>query len=479
MMERKLKEKLEKIPDTPGVYIMKDEKGQVIYVGKASSLSKRVKSYFTASSNLKNLVLTPQIKDIEVIPVYSESEALLLENRLIKEYQPKYNVNLKDGKSYPLVKITNEKFPSIQIVRKEKKDDGIYFGPFTNVKLLKKLVRFLRRYFPIRNCKKKMDKISNVCTQYHIGLCSGPCAGKIGEEEYSKLVEGIISFFEGKYAQFEKKLKKWMEEAIERWDFETAQKLKERLFLLQKMKEKFPVREEEELVSYGKENVLANLAEILNLPKIPNLIEGYDISNIGGDMAAGSKVAFKGGIPYKEGYRKFRIKTVDGIDDYGMLREVIRRRFDSEEERKEIPDLILVDGGKGQLNAVYQVLKELKLDIPVISLAKRREEIYTLWSDKPIILPQDSPVLHLLQRVRNEAHRFAIKYHKLLRRKKTVFSFLDEIKGVGEKRKKKLLEKFPDIVSLANAEKNELVELKIPENVAKEIIKKAKEVINK
>jgi len=264
MKREEIKKKLKTIPDCPGVYLMKDEKGDVIYVGKAISLSRRIRSYFYPSGNdTKVLVLSEQINDFEVIPVASEAEALILENKLIKEYQPKYNTNLKDGKSYPYLKITSEKFPSVQIVREKKDNKSIYFGPFTNVKLLKETVRFLRKFYPVRNCKKNIyNGKTKLCTQFYIGMCSGPCENKISEKEYRKYIEGIVAFFKGSYREFEKKLRVWMYEAIRKLDFEKAEKLKQRLFLLEKMKEKFPFRDEETLFSYGEENVLFSLSRL-------------------------------------------------------------------------------------------------------------------------------------------------------------------------------------------------------------------------
>ncbi|MCM8767190.1 MAG: excinuclease ABC subunit UvrC [Candidatus Omnitrophica bacterium] len=459
---------------------MKNKKGEVIYVGKASSLSKRVRSYFTPSgNNTKVLVLSEKIFDFEVIPVFSEAEALILENQLIKKYQPKYNTNLKDDKSYPLLKITKEEFPSIQIVREEKRDDAIYFGPFTNKKLLKETLRFLRKFYPVRSCKKNIySKKVKLCIQYHIGRCSGPCENKINKEEYQKLVEGVIAFFEGKYKEFEKKLKKWMLEEIKKLNFEEANKIKKRLFLLNEMAKKFPVREEEELYRYGEENILFNLSRILKLDKVPNHIEGYDISNISGKLAVGSKVSFIAGIPYKDNYRRYKIKTVEGIDDYGMLREILTRRFDSEQERKQIPDLILVDGGKGQLKTAISVLKKYNLKIPVISLAKKEEKIFVEWQEEPIILPSSCPELKLLQRIRNEAHRFAISYHRNIRTKSLKFSFLDEIEGVGEKTKKKIIKNFPDLKMLTNLNIEQIKKLGVNEKIAKKIIEKTKEEVD-
>lgn len=478
-MEQVIKNKLKKLPDSPGVYLMKDKNGNVIYVGKASSLSKRVGSYFTSSvNNTKILILSEKIHDFEVVPVASEAEALILENQLIKKYQPRYNTNLKDDKSYPLLKITKEDFPSVQIVREEKQKDSIYFGPFTNKKLLKETIRFLRKFYPVRNCKKNIysGKVKT-CIQYYIGRCAGPCENKITKEEYSKLVEGIIAFFEGKYKEFEKKLRKWMKEEIRNLNFEKADKIKKRLFLLNDLAKKFPIRQEEELYKYSEENTLYNIAKILNLKKIPNLIEGYDVSNISGDLAVGSKVSFLGGIPYKNEYRRYKIKNVRGIDDYEMLKEVLTRRFDTKEEREKLPDLILVDGGKGQLNVALSVLKKYNLNIPVISLAKREEKIYVDWQDEPMKLEPSSLELQLLQRVRNEAHRFAIFYHRKLRSKEFKFSFLDEVEGVGEKTKKKIIMNYPDFNTFLSCKIEDLKKIGIREKVGKKIMEKVKEVI--
>jgi len=244
------------------------------------------------------------------------------------------------------------------------------------------------------------------------------------------------------------------------------------------MAKKFPIREEEDLYKYGQENILFNLSKILNLEKIPNLIEGYDVSNISGTLAVGSKVSFLGGIPYKDGYRRYKIKTVKGIDDYKMLEEVLIRRFDTEEERKQLPDLILIDGGKGQLGIAISVLKRYNLKIPVISLAKKEEKIYVDWKEEPIKLDFSSPELQLLQRIRNEAHRFAISYHRKLRSKRFKFSFLDEIYGIGEKIKTKVVMNFPDVNLLANAKIEDLKKIGIGEKTGEKIIEKAKEVMN-
>jgi len=420
MERRKIQKKLSSVPDIPGVYLMKDRKGEVIYVGKAISLKKRLSSYFhRGEDSPKNLSLVSEIDNFEFIPVASEAEALILEDNLIKKYQPRYNVNLKDDKSYPLVKITGERFPSIMIVREIPDGRSVYFGPFTNVDLIKRVIKFIRRYYPVRNCRYNIEKKKvHLCTQYYIGRCSGPCEGKITEDEYSKLVRGITSFFEGKYERCKKELEKQLSQTIKALEFEKAEEIKKRLFMLDEMKRRFPLRDERALFSYAETNVLVRLKEILGLKKIPYHIEGYDVSNIQGDLATASKVSFKGGAPDKDNYRRYRIKLVKGIDDCGMLAEVLTRRFDTEEERKELPDLILIDGGKAQLNVALKVLGKMNIDVPVVSLAKREEEVYITGRKEPLRLGKDTPELHLLQAIRDEAHRFALAYHRRLRRKK-------------------------------------------------------------
>ena len=478
-----IREKLEKLPFGPGVYLMKDVDGNVIYIGKAGCLAKRVKSYFTKAPVLKNIILTSCISDLDIIPVYSEEEALVLENKLIKKFQPKYNVNLKDGKSYPFLKITREMFPSMKIVREEKTDGAFYFGPFTDVKMLRKLVQLLRRYFLLRNCSKDISDSKELfqnkaCIEYHIGRCSAPCAGKISKRDYQRTSGQIVSFLQGNHKRLQTNIRKQMIKAIKILDFEEAQRMKERLFVIQSLKEKLTLRDESELVTFGRKNVLAELSKALNLPKIPNLIEGYDISNLGGEMATGSKVSFKGGIPWKGGYRKFRIKSVAGINDCGMLKEVLHRRFDDKKKRTgNIPELILIDGGKGQLQTAVTTLKQNKLNIAVIALAKQREEIYLPDRTGPLILPDDSPVLHLLQRIRNEAHRFAITYHKSLRIKKVHFSYLDEIPGIGTIRKQRIISNFQDAYSLAAAKQEDLVSIGITKQLSTKVIHKTRQVL--
>lgn len=417
MQNKRIKKKLSNVPDIPGVYLMKDRDGAVIYVGKALSLKRRLPVYFQEGhTDTKTLVLSANIRDFEFIPVASEAEALILENNLIKKYQPRYNTNLKDDKSYPMVKITSEKFPSIRIVREEKDSSSLYFGPFTNVELVKEVLKFVRRYYPVRNCRYDIKKKSvHLCSQYHIRRCAGPCEARVSEEEYQEIVRGMSSFWKGDYGRFEKELKKQLSTAIESLQFEKAQEIKNKLFMLDAMRKRFPVRDERALVLYGESNVLKNLKRALSLENLPYHIEGYDVSNVSGTYATASKVSFKGGTRDSDNYRKYRIKYTEGINDCQMLEEVLTRRFDSEEERKQLPDLILVDGGKGQLNTAVRILKKLNLNIPVVSLAKKNEDVYTAGRKDFVRFKEDSSELHLLQAIRNEAHRFAVSYHRKLR----------------------------------------------------------------
>jgi len=416
MNSQKLKEKIRTIPESPGVYVFKDKNGKIIYVGKSSKLKSRVLSYFTEPREFKKSSLRDEIESVEVIPVASEGEALVLESSLIKKYQPQYNVDLRDDKTYPWLKITGGNFPSVRVVREKKNPSDEYFGPFTDVRGLKQVIRFIRKYYPVRTCRRKIveGKKSKPCTFFFAKRCCGPCRGDISQKQYQKIVDGIRAFFSGKYKTYCRQLKRQLNDAIKEWDFEQAKMITERIKLLERMAERLPWRSEDELLLYRKENILPSLAEKLKLSKIPSLIEGYDISHLAGSNATGSRVVFKGGIPSRDDYRRFRIKTIKGVDDFSMLREVIKRRF-TDPTFEEKPDLILIDGGRGQLNEVMVELKKLKIDVPVIALAKKEEVIYSSTTSKPIILPGDSKELHLLQNIRDEAHRFARQYHLKLR----------------------------------------------------------------
>ncbi|HPP11421.1 MAG TPA: excinuclease ABC subunit UvrC [bacterium] len=472
MSNKNLKEKLRKLPRRPGVYLLKDSGGAVLYVGKATSLQERVRSHFRSGYAGKELLLTGRVKDVEVIPVANPSEALLLENQLIKKYQPRYNTNLKDGKSYPLVKITHDRFPALRIVREERSDRASYYGPFTSVENLRRLVRFLRVYYPVRTCSNHTLVRGRPCTQYHLKRCCAPCAGFVSEEEYRSIVGGVKAFFSGRYEQFQEVLKRQLRVAVRQLNFEEAQKLKERLELLQDIVRKFPGRPETELVAYGQENVLQQLAECLRLETVPGVVEGYDVSFWRPGLATGSKVTFRGGLPDKKEYRHFHLQRVSGIDDYRMLQEILERRFTGSGKDRDYPDLILVDGGKGQLTAAEQVLERLKVNIPVVALAKENEEIYLPGQRAPLRLSLSSPVLQFLQRVRNEAHRFALNYARKLLRRRTLDSFLEEIPGLGPVGLSKIKNRFSDLAELAQADVKALQKLGLSGGVAQELIRR-------
>ncbi len=571
-----LKEKLNLLPDKSGVYLLKSENGKILYVGKAISLKRRVRSYFqknTISPRIHSL--TTKIYDLEWIVTESEAEAFLLESNLIKHHHPRYNIRLRDDKSYPYIKITaTEDFPRVFLTRNPKRDGSLYFGPYTNVKAAKKTLRLIQRLFPLRRCKDKFRTRLNPCLDYYIGQCSAPCVGKINKEEYDYLVRSVYLFLQGHYENLLSSLGKEMRNASSNENFEKAAKLRDCIRAIRRVHQtqkvaSFPgenmdlialtsyvedacslvfvvrdgkviekkhfllkiekrdkegdilssfiiqyyanasfvpsqiiipcsIAEEEDIIrwlsekrggkvefrvprrgkkvklmSLAKENAqlileqnkkkdktkaLEEIRDYLNLPQIPILIEGFDISNIYGAQPTGSVVVFERGKPKRSEYRKFKIKTVEGIDDFAMLSEVVSRRYKRLiKERKDFPQLILVDGGKGQVNSCFEPLKELNLThISLIGLAKELEEIYAPHSSSPLSIPQDSGALKLLQEVRDEAHRFAHSYHLKRRQKKLKESSLEKIPGVGSKIKKLLLSYFQSVEGIKKSSVNEL-----------------------
>ncbi|OQX82151.1 MAG: hypothetical protein B6D56_00110 [Candidatus Omnitrophica bacterium 4484_70.1] len=393
-------EKIKNLPDLCGVYVFKGKNGEALYIGKATSLRKRILSHFREAKDF-----IKKVEDIEYILCATEEQALLLEASLIKEEKPRYNVVLKDDKSYPYVVITQERYPAIYVARPKKTKNLRLFGPYPNVKLLKSALNLIRKIFPFRSCKKLPKK---VCLYYHLRLCPGVCEEKIKEEEYQDIVDNIIRVLKGERKILLKKLQRKMEELAKEKKFEEAGFYRDRLEALSKL---YAGRSE------GNEAII--LKEVLHLKRIPFIIEGIDISCTQGREACGSVVVFKDGYPDKSNYRRYRIKKVDEIDDYRMIAEVVERRYRRlEEEKKELPDLVVIDGGKGHLSVVKKILDDLGLQIPVISLAKRREEIWIPSKKEPLRLPSDNLGLQLLQRVRDEAHRFAHRYHQILRKKK-------------------------------------------------------------
>ncbi len=587
--------KLQHLPDAPGVYLMKDAEGRIIYVGKARSLKNRVRSYFQESRSLSPKVdtMVSQIADLEYIVTDSELEALILEGTLIKKHKPKFNVVLKDDKNFPYLKLTlQEEFPRVIAVRKIKKDGALYFGPYIPSNALWKTLKLIHKIFPIRQCTYNISFhcMERPCLDYQIGQCIGPCAAMCTKEEYDRLVQEVRLFLEGKKEDLVKSLQAKMEEKAANLEFEQAAKIRDQIMAVQKVMERQKVismgfenqdilayavqgdlvnvqmffirngvivgrsdfnltrsdepekaeiltsfikqfyarevfipeeivlpepigdeeilsewlsrrkgkkvslivpqrgkkkrlvdmafknaelalREEIEIGSGEGPEVLEQLQKSLALRNLPVHIEAFDMSNIQGGYAVGSMVVWKDGKAARSEYKKFKIKYTPGPDDFGMMREVLRRRYSRVlKEGLELPDLIVIDGGKGQLSAALEVLEELRVRHPdVIGLAKAKgvkysetdkEKIFLKPEGDPLILPRESKELQLLQRIRDEAHRFAVTYHRTVRKKATLHSILDEIPGVGPQRKKALLKHFGNIQKIREASVEEL--LKVP-----------------
>jgi excinuclease ABC subunit C len=573
--ENKLQEKVRILPDEPGVYIMKDGKGRVIYVGKAKRLSHRVRSYFQDgqdhSAKTRNLVSA--IRDIDYIATGNEVEALVLEYNLIKEYHPRYNIRLKDDKRYPFVKVTtNEPFPRIVVVRRVESDGAEYFGPYTDVKALRKTLRFLKTIFPLRNCSGGQFKTRDrECLNFHIERCLGPCTGNVSQDEYRALVRQVLLFLKGKNDELRALLEERMRDFAENRYFEDAAKVRDQMEMLGRISEQqlavspgagdkdivvlsregdtacgvvMKIREDRllateafllpasssetdstlfesflglyyhsatdippsiviqqevvdrelieewlgqkrggrvelscprrgeqrKLVELALKNaslkilseakpgrrstrVLEELKQTLGLVSTPFLVEAFDISNIQGAEPVGSMVTFKDGEPFKSGYRHFKIRDVDGANDFAMLEEVLTRRLRHIREGKDrAPDLVMVDGGRGQVTAARKVMNEGEMaSIPIIGLAKKHEEIYLETEQEPLRLSRNNAALKLLQRIRNEAHRFAIDYHRKLMRRRLGKSELDGIAGIGIQRKIALLVEFGSVEELRKA----------------------------
>lgn len=582
-------EKIAEFPEKPGVYIMKDKRGRIIYIGKAVSLKNRVRSYFQSPKNLpvKVASMVPKIENIEYIVTDSEVEALILECNLIKFNRPKYNILLRDDKQYPYIKIaTSQPFPRLEVVRRVKKDGARYFGPYADVGAMREAIDVINKVFPIRSCKKDLSQVplkERPCLNYYIKRCLAPCQGSVEQEEYDEMIKNIIMFLEGKQETLIKQLREKMEEEAAKLDFEKAAILRDQISALQKVLEEqkivstdmtdqdiiamargidtvciqvFFVREgklverepfilsntngaerkeiltafvkqfynntnfipkeiiiEEEIDDkttiqewlYGKKGskvyisipkrgekkklaemvaenariyleqienkdereklknmqALEELQKYLGLKDIPHRIEAFDISNTQGTESVASMVVFEEGQPKKEDYRKFKIKTVEGPNDFESMREVIFRRFKrailGDEKFNNLPDLLLIDGGKGQLRYAREALRELGLEsIFTIGLAKEFEHIFVEGKEEPIVLPEDSEALYLVQRVRDEAHRFAITFHRSLRSKRNLKSALDDIPGIGKARRLALLKTFGSLEGIRQASVEEL-----------------------
>ncbi|WP_296894280.1 excinuclease ABC subunit UvrC [uncultured Methanobrevibacter sp.] len=558
------------LPNKPGVYIMRDKNDTIIYIGKAKNLINRVRSYFREKLDRpKTQILMSHFDSLEYIVTNSEKEALILEATLIKKHRPRYNVQLKDDKRYPYVKITSEQFPRLVITRNVTKD-GIYYGPFTDVGSVKQTVKFLKSLFKIRTCRN-MD---GPCLNAQIDLCYAPCDGRISKEEYSEIIKKIDLFFQGKYSTIVKNLKSEMTEAAMNEEYEKAAVIRDQIASIEEIMEKqfvdlvdddldqdviaiapgknevvviiMPIRngkivgrddflmsgsqydsssevlfafiqqyygynrhipkqilldediddkelledwlsdlrgnkvhikvpqkgvklrlvkmarKNAEIIKHQKkkmENSLIELKKYLKLENLPRVIEGYDISNISGKFAVGSKVSFKDGKPNKKMYKHFRMET-PGPNDFAMMEELLTRRLKMIDRDPE-PDLIVIDGGKGQLGMACGVLEKLNLThIPIIGLAKEFEEVFVPNSRRPIIIPKNNKALHLLQQVRDESHRFAITYHRKLRSDDIQASSLDDIAGIGKKRKIALLKELGTIENIKKASVEDLAKIK-------------------
>lgn len=417
-----LKEKLKSLPNKPGVYLFKDKSGVILYVGKAKSLRKRVSSYFKKPADIKTGILLDRLYDIDYIIAGSELDALILEDELIKKYKPRYNISLRDDKAYPFLKLTvNEEWPRLFLSRRKEKDGALYFGRFQGG-MVRAVIRLVKKLFPIRWCKESPLRMrEQPCLYYRIGSCSGPCVRKIGRSDYMVLVQGIILLLEGKMDEALEKLKKEMEKASERQDYEQAAYLRDRIKVLQKM------MEGKELTKTPSPRLLSGVSELqreLKLDRLPMRIEAFDISNISGSNIVGAMVAFYGGLPLKSDYRRFKIKSLDKKpNDVAAIYEIVKRRYAGSLSKKmPVPDLVMVDGGIGQVNSGSRAAQEAKLkDLPLIGLAKKEERIYLPKRSRPLSLAKVSPALQLLQRIRDEAHRFAIAYHRE-KRSKSLFA---------------------------------------------------------
>lgn len=426
-------EKVRDFPDAPGVYLMKDAEGRVIYVGKAKNLRNRAGSYFNAAAaqDRRTADLVRQIADIDYLFAESEVDALLLEARLIKDIQPKFNTDLKDDKSFPYLQIiTSEDFPRVEFTR-EPMDRGVkLYGPFANAKALRGAIQVLQRVFKFRTCTLDIEEGDpkwqwyRPCLLYNINQCTAPCNVRISKEEYKRDIVRLRKFLDGNRKSLVAELETEMREASAALDFERAARIRDEIKALEtlNLRGDLETHEQPEVFFIDPKKGMAGLRKVLHLSALPRTIEGIDIAHLGGQETVASLVTFVDGVPFKPGYRHFRIKTVKGVDDFESIREVILRRF--REERLEewpMPDLLMIDGGKGQVSATMEAFKALELTPPpTVGLAKREEEIILPDEPEPIRLSRHSAGLRLLQSVRDEAHRFARHYHHLLRKKRTL-----------------------------------------------------------
>ena len=581
-MTELVQEKLQLLPNSPGVYIMKDEQGRIIYVGKAVILKNRVRQYFQNSRNhsAKVKAMVAKIADFETIITGSEIEALILECNLIKQHRPRYNISLKDDKTYPYIKVTTtEPYPRVLITRRVVKDGSRYFGPYTDAGAVHATLKLLRRLFPLRSCRQMTSQ--RPCLEYHIKRCLAPCTGKVDAQEYAAMIRSVCFFLEGRSEAVEKDLEQGMDAAAEDFAFERAARLRDQLTAVRKIREKqnivtgsgdqdaiglarsdqgvciqvllirggkmvggehfmmngsedeadtsiltafmkqyydratfvpreilLPLEIDEKILieawlsekkavkvaleqprrgtkkdivvmaANNAEKYLADaaikleravaqttgavedLGRYLGLAALPRRMECFDISHIQGSETVASMVVFEDGVPKKSAYRRFKIKSTEGKpDDFLSMREVTSRRY-GKADVEDMPDLIIIDGGKGQLSSALEIIRGAgHLEVPVVGLAKQFEYIFREQESEPVILPRNSPALFLVQRIRDEAHRFAITYHRQLRGKRNLVSVLDHVNGIGPKRRQLLWKHFGTLEKIKQASVNEMAAL--------------------
>ncbi len=480
-----VRQKVGQLPHKPGIYLMKDRFGTVIYVGKARDLHKRVASYFQPSRrqgwDLKFNALVDAIYDLDVHIVRNEAESLLLESKLIKEFQPKFNIDLRDDKNFLLLKINLlDPIPRFVLTRFRTEDGALYFGPFVHASSLRSTLAMARKKFFLRGCRAFLPTEQDYkhCLYANLKHCTAPCIGNVTRDDYLQQVRAAVEFMEGQTGELEIQLQAEMEKASGALEFEKAAKMRDALEDLRRTTQKtnpFKRVPYSLPLSIDPEKDLAELAEVLGLSGKPERIEGFDISNISGTFIVASMVSFRRGRPDRSNYRRFKMKSVTGQNDFASMAETVRRRYTrllrekqsasstaegrKDEEVVNLPDLILIDGGKGQLRAAHEELKALGLGhIPIIGLAKENEEICQPGVNEPLLLSHDRGALKLLQRVRDESHRFANTFNAQLRLKKISESILDDFPGIGDRRKAALLKKFGSIQRLRTATVEQIAE---------------------
>jgi excinuclease ABC subunit C len=483
--------KLRDVPHKPGVYLMRDRLGRVIYVGKARDLRKRLASYFTPTrrmrSDLKTRALIESIWDFETHVLRSENEALLLEVKLIKEYRPKYNVSFRDDKRFLLLKVRDsDVLPRFQLVRVRKDDGARYFGPFAHSGALRTTLHWINREFGLRTCRPSMPGETDYrhCHDDVIANCSAPCVGHVSGEDYLKRIECACEFLEGGWRNHVADIEEKMKEAVSQQDFEQAAQYRDMIDSLRKTLQPTRRFTRGRGLPGGGGGIepladVEQLGKLLGMASAPMVMECFDISNISSSHIVASMVRFRGGVPDNASYRRYRIKGVEGQDDFASMAEVVRRRYsrillegkntadatrqggDKKQRYVCLPDLVVVDGGKGQLSSALKELRKLGLgELPVIGLAKQNEEIFRPGASAPLALPHDTGALRLLQRIRDEAHRFANGYHQLLMQRRIGESILDDCPGVSNARKTALLRKFGSVTRLKKVSAEQIAEIR-------------------